>query len=466
VASPASADDGADRAGRWDPNVTMDAIRQAILEDAPAEQLAAIDLPASMRAAVVRREDVEVFDGRKSEDKDPRESLHIDEVPLPPLGPNEVLIAPMASAINYNTVWTSLFEPIPTFGFLERFGRESDLGARHDLPYHIVGSDAAAVVLRTGPGVTRWEVGDRVTVHCNYVDLEGPQGHEDSMLDTSQRIWGFETNFGSLADVSMVKANQLMPMPAHLSWEEAASLGLVMATSYRMLVGQNAARMKQGDVVLVWGASGGLGGFATQFVLGGGGIPVCVVSNPEKADILRSIGVEHVIDRTAEGYRFHDDEGGPDHGEMKRLGKQIRSMVGRDPDIVFEHPGRATFGASVFVCKRGGTVVTCASTSGYLHEYDNRYLWMHLKRIIGSHFANYNEAYEANRLVELGMIHPILSTTYPLAQVADAAYEVHHNLHTGKTGILVGAPEPGLGIRDEERRGRHLERIEAFRRLD
>jgi crotonyl-CoA reductase len=441
----------------------MDAIRTAILEDAPGEVIAGLELPSSMRAAVVRKDDEHLFDGLAPEDKDPRRSLHIDEVPLPPLGPNEVLIAPMASAINYNTVWTALFEPVSTFRFLERFGKESELGARHDLPYHVVGSDAAAVVLRTGPGVTQWSPGDRVTVHCNYVDLEQPAGHEDSMLDPAQRIWGFETNFGSLADVSMVKANQLMPMPSHLTWEEAASLGLVMATSYRMLVGANAAQMKQGDIVLIWGASGGIGGFATQFVLNGGGIPVCVVSSEEKAELLRRTGVEHVIDRKAEGYRFHDADGAPDYAEMRRFGKKVRELVGQDPDIVFEHPGRTTFGASVLVCKRGGTIVTCASTSGYMHEYDNRHLWMRLKRIVGSHFANYNEAWQANRLVDLGMIHPILSETRPLEQVGDAAYQVHHNLHTGKLGILVGAPEDGLGVRDEAKRAKHADRIAVFR---
>jgi crotonyl-CoA reductase len=444
----------------------MDTIRDAILNDAPADQLAAIDLPETMRAAVVRKDEVDMFEGLASEDKDPRRSLHIDEVPLPPLGPNEVLIAPMASALNYNTVWTSIFEPLPTFGFLEGMGRLGELGKRHDLPYHIVGSDAAAVVLRTGPGVTRWKVGDRVTVHCNYVDLEGPEGHEDSMLDADQKIWGFETNFGSLADVSMVKANQLMPMPSHLAWEEAASLGLVMATSYRMLVGENAARMKQGDVVLIWGATGGIGGFATQFVLNGGGIPVCVVSSSEKAEVLRSIGVEHVIDRKAEGYRFEREDGTPDVKEIRRFGSKIRELVGRDPDIVFEHPGRTTFNASVVVCKRGGTVVTCASTSGYMHQYDNRHLWMRLKRIVGSHFANYNEAYEANRLVDLGMIHPILSKTYTLDQAAQGAYEMHHNLHAGKIGVLVNAPEEGLGVRDAEARARHADAIAAFRAFD
>ncbi len=95
-----------------------------------------------------------------------------------------------------------------------------------------------------------------------------------------------------------------------------------MATSYRMLVGENAARMKQGDVVLIWGATGGIGGFATQFVLNGGGIPVCVVSSPEKAEVLRSIGVEAVIDRKAEGYRFEQEDGTPDMKEIRRFGSQ------------------------------------------------------------------------------------------------------------------------------------------------
>jgi crotonyl-CoA reductase len=446
--------------------VSMESIRQAILDGAPGEAIAGIDLPETMRAAVVRRSDVDMFDGVASQDKDPRKSLHVDEVPIPPLGPNEVLIAPMASALNYNTVWTSIFEPLPTFGFLERMGRLGELGARHDLDYHIVGSDAAAVVLRTGPGVTHWKPGDRVTVHCNYVDLEGPEGHEDSMLDADQKIWGFETNFGSLADISMVKANQLMPMPTHLTWEEAASLGLVMATSYRMLVSENAARMKQGDVVLIWGATGGLGGFATQFVLNGGGIPVCVVSSEEKAEVLRRIGVEHVIDRKAEGYRFEDENGEPDMAEIRRFGKKIRELVGRDPDIVFEHPGRTTFAASVVVAKRGGTVVTCASTSGYLHQYDNRHLWMRLKKILGSHFANYNEAWQANDLVDRGMIHPILSKTYALDEAGQGAYEMHHNQHAGKIGILVGAPEEGLGVLDAEKRARFADRIEVFRSFD
>jgi crotonyl-CoA reductase len=443
---------------------SIEGLREAILNDAPGEELAAIGLPESVRAAFVRKDEQDMFEGISSEEKDPRKSLHVDEVPLPPLGPNECLIAVMASAINFNTVWTSIFEPLSTFAFLEKFGREGELGARHNLDYHIVGSDASAVVLKTGPGVTRWKPGDRVTVHCNYVDLEAPTGHDDSMMDPGQRIWGFESNFGGLAEISMVKANQLMPMPSHLTWEEAAVPGLVNSTSYRMLVSPNGATMKQGDVVLIWGATGGLGGFACQYVLNGGGIPVGVVSSQDKVDLLHEIGVEHVIDRKAEGYSFWDGDQ-PNQKELRRFGKQIRSLVGEDPDIVFEHPGRQTFNASIFVAKRGGKIVTCASTSGYLHTYDNRYLWMLLKSIIGSHFANYKEAWEANRLIDLGMIHPILSKTYSLDDSAEAAWQVHQNLHKGKIGIRVLAPEDGLGVQDKEKRAKFADKIEVFKKF-
>jgi crotonyl-CoA reductase len=433
---------------------------------ATSDDFTAFTLPDHYRGATVHQDEVGMFEGMASKDKDPRRSLHIDDVPLPELGPGEALVAVMASAINYNTVWTSIFEPVSTFAFLERYGRVSPLARRHDLPYHVVGSDLAGVVLATGLGVHAWKPGDEVVAHCLSVELEGPDGHNDTMMDPEQRIWGFETNFGGLAEIALVKSNQLMPKPDHLTWEEAASPGLVNSTAYRQLVSRNGAGMKQGDNVLIWGASGGLGGFATQYALNGGAVPVCVVSSEEKADICRKMGAELIINRARAGYRFWKDERTQDPREWRRFGSDIRELTGgEDVDIVFEHPGRETFGASVYAARKGGTVVTCASTSGYLHEYDNRYLWMNLKRIIGSHFANYRESWEANRLIAKGMIHPTLSRTYPLDEVGQAALDVHHNLHQGKVGVLCLAPEEGLGVRDEDKRAEHLDAINAFRDL-
>jgi len=445
-----------------------DVLDAILAEGSPAEtrakEFAHLPVPESYRGVVVRKDEAGMFEGMASRDKDPRRSLHVDEVATPEVGPGEALVAVMASAINYNTVWTSIFEPLSTFGFLERYGRTSPLAKRHDLPYHVVGSDLAGVVLRTGVGVNAWKPGDEVVAHCLSVELERPEGHDDTMLDPEQRIWGFETNFGGLAQLALVKANQLMPKPRHLTWEEAASPGLVNSTAYRQLVSRNGAAMKQGDVVLIWGASGGLGSYATQMALRGGAIPVCVVSSPEKADICRSLGAELVIDRQAEGYQFWKDEHTQNPKEWQRFGKRIRELTGgEDPDIVFEHPGRETFGASVYVARRGGLIVTCASTSGFMHSYDNRYLWMNLKRIIGSHFANYREAWAANRLIERGLIHPTLSRVYPMDETGQAAYDVHRNAHQGKVGVLCLAPTEGLGVRDAALRERHLSAINRFR---
>jgi crotonyl-CoA reductase len=444
---------------------TIQQIADAITSGtASSDDFASLAMPDRYTAALLRKDDETMFEGIPTRERDPRKALRIEDVPVPELGPGEALVAVMASAINYNTVWSSIFEPVSTFAFLRRYGRTSPLAKRHDLPYHVLGSDLAGVVLRTGPGVHAWKPGDRVVAHCQSVELESPLGHNDTMLDPEQRIWGFETNFGGLAQIALVKSNQLLEKPAHLTWEEAASPGLVNSTAYRQLVSQNGAGMKQGDIVLIWGASGGLGSYATQMTLNGGATPVCVVSSPEKADIVRSLGAELIIDRNAEGYRFWSDENTQDQSEWKRFGQRIRELTGGDDvDIVFEHPGRETFGASVYVARKGGTIVTCASTSGFMHEYDNRYLWMNLKRIVGSHFANYREAWEANRLIQRGAIHPTLSKTYALADTGQAAYEVHRNMHQGKVGVLCLAPEEGLGVTDSDLRAKHLDAINRFR---
>jgi len=445
----------------------MQAFLDAITAGASGDELANIAIPESYRAAFVKRDEQTMWEGVASEDKDPRKSLHVDEVATPELAPDEVYVAVMASAINFNTVWTSIFEPLPTFGFLDRLGKEGVWGARHALPYHVVGSDAAGVVVRAGSAVRNWKPGDKVTIHCNHVDDQDPSAHDDSMLAANQRIWGFETNFGGLADLTVVKANQLMPKPKHLTWEESACNALCNSTSYRMVVSPHAGNLTQGDAWLVWGATGGIGGYAVQYILNGGGTPVGVVSSDKRRRLLNEMGVEHVIDRREAGYQFWKDEHTQDEKEWRRLGKDIRGLIGRDVNMVFEHPGRQTFGASVFVTARGGKIVTCAATSGYMIEYDNRHLWMKLKSIISSHFANYKEAYAANQLICEGKIQPLLSRTYALEETGAAALAVHKNEIEGKAGVLCLAPEKGLGIDDPEFRDKVGEdKITLFQRFD
>lgn len=434
----------------------------ALAADATPEEFGAIPVPTEYRAVALHAADIDTIGALPRGEKRPSMAMHVDEIPTPELAPDEVLIATMASSMNFNTVWSAIFEPVPTFAFLRRYAKVRGGGQRHAQEFHVVGSDACGVVLRTGSAVTRWRPGDRVLVHPNDVALEDPQGHDDAILDPDQRVWGFESNYGGLGELCLAKAHQLMPKPAHLSWEEAASMPLVNCTAYRMLVGRQGARMQQGDIVLIWGAAGGLGGFALQYVLNGGGYPICVVSSPEKAQVCREAGAEWVIDRAEHGLTFWED-GRQNPKEAQRFGKLIREQTGgRDPDIVFEHPGRDTFGASVYVARRGGKVVTCASTTGFTHEFDNRYLWMFTKTIVGSHLANYAEAWAANELVRAGRTQPILSRSYPLEEAGRAADEVFGNVHLGKVGVLCIAPDEGMGVTNDELRREHIAGIRRY----
>jgi crotonyl-CoA reductase len=426
---------------------TSSALDEAVLAGAEPEELAACPLPDEYRAAFLRSEDQGIFRGVA--DKDVRRTIHVGQVPMPEIAPDEVIVAVMAAAVNYNTVWSATFEPVPSFRFLKDLGRRGGWDARHDRDYQVVGSNAAGVVVRVGAAVRHWKVGDRVVVAPPVIDEQQASAQQDGMLADQVLAWGFETNFGAFGDYAVVKATQLVRKPRHLSWEEAACNTLCLGTAYRMLISPHGARIKTGDVVLIWGATGGLGAYAVQLALRAGAIPVGVVGSAKKAALLEKLGCRHVINRQEIG--FADCGSGEGTDEMERwraLGAAIRKQVGEDPHVVFEHVGKQTFGASVFVARRGGSIVTCGSSTGYAHEYDNRYLWMRLKRIIGSHGANYQESVESNRLLELGLVVPTLSRLYPFDQVGQATRAVQVNEHEGKVGVLCMAPREGMGIED------------------
>ena len=428
-----------------------------LVEDpkAAADDFSHLKLPESMAAVVLHRDEQEMFSGKAFCEKDPRQALHYEEVPVPVPGPGEVLVAVMASAVNFNNVWSSIFEPAPGFSYIADFARMRVEKQKHQQDYHIIGGDAAGVVVRTHPSVHNWKPGDRVTLHGGVNDVSEPAVFYDSVQDPHGRAWGFETNFGAFAYFTVVQQHQLLPKAEHLSWEEAASMNLVTTTAYRMLVSDNGARMRQGDNVLIWGASGGLGSIAIQMVRNGGGVPIGIVSSEKKAAVVRKLGCERVIvlEREPGKDLFLDESGRTKGRQVLRLKALIRRLTdGEDCDIVFEHTGRSTFAASVAVAKAGGKVVTCGSTSGYNHVFDNRYFWQTVKKIIGSHGANYYEAAQAVRLICKGMLTPVLSEVYPLSRTADAIFKMHSGEQIGKLGILNLAPSERMGIRNRELR--------------
>jgi crotonyl-CoA carboxylase/reductase len=384
------------------------------------------ELPDTMAAWVIRQEREGL----------PRDAFQIEEMEVPEPGAMEVVVRVMAAGVNYNNVWAAQGKPISVFRY-------------HEEDHHIGGSDASGVVWKVGPGVTQWQPGDEVVVHCNQASYEDPEVHGlDPMAAPSQKIWGYETTWGSFAQFCKVQAQQLLPKPAALTWEEAASYGLTYFTAYRMLVKQ--VELQAGHRVLVWGAAGGLGVFALQLCRLAGADAVGVVSSAEKADLCRQLGACETIDRNEFTGMMRRGGETPEEEkarfkESRRFCKVVEEMLGGAPDIVFEHVGKATFPTSVLVLKPFGKVVICAGTTGYDLDFDVRYLWMRQKQIVGSHFANAYECHKANELIESGAIRPVLWRTMSFDQVADAHQLMLDNEHLGKIAILVGAESEGLG---------------------
>src|SRR3954470_191795 len=312
------------------------------------------ELPPTMAAWVIRQE-------REGE---PLDAFRVEEIEVPEPGAFEVVVRVMAAGVNYNNVWAALGKPVSVF----RYHPDED--------HHIGGSDASGIVWKTGPGVTRWKPGDEVVIHCNQASYEDVEVHGlDPLAAPSQKIWGYETTWGSFAQFTKVQAQQLLPKPPNLSWVESSAYGLTYFTAYRMLMDR--CKLQAGHNVLIWGAAGGLGVFATQLCKAAGANAVGVVSSAEKGELVKKLGAVDYIDRNEFAGMMR--KGGESKDEEKErfkvsraFTKRVKEILGDAPDIVFEHVGKATFPTSVLTVKPFGKVVICGATSGYQLDFDVR----------------------------------------------------------------------------------------------
>ncbi|MFN3170406.1 MAG: crotonyl-CoA carboxylase/reductase [Hyphomicrobiales bacterium] len=387
-------------------------------------------VPANMYAWAVRRE-------RHGE---PEVAMQQEVVPVWEIGDDEVLVFVMAAGVNYNAIWAGLGEPVSPFDLIKN-------------DYVVNGSDASGIVWAVGSKVKRWKVGDEVVIHCNQDDGDDEECNGgDPMFSPSQRIWGYETMDGSFAQFTRAQARQLMTRPKHLTWEEASCYTLTLATAYRMLYGHRPHVLRPGDNVLVWGASGGLGVFATQICAAAGANAIGVISDEDKRDFVMSLGAKGVLNRKdfncwGQLPKVGSDEYDTWFSEVRKFGKAIWDITGKgvNVDFVFEHPGESTFPVSTFVCKRGGMIVICAGTTGFNLTMDARYVWMHQKRVQGSHFAHLKQAAAANKLVIERRIDPCMSEVFAWRDIPKAHTKMYKNQHApGNMACLVGSPKPGL----------------------
>lgn len=395
-------------------------------------------VPVRMQAQVIR----------SSRLGDPAKAFQIEEIETPKPKKKEVLVAVMAAGLNFNNVWAARGVPIDVIA-----ARKAQ-GSLHD--FHIGGSDASGIVYAVGEGVANVEVGDEVVIHPGFWDPNDPHvlAGRDPMLAGSAQIWGYNTNFGSFAQFCIAYDHQILPKAKHLTWEQAAAPTLVGTTAYRMLHGWRGHTVQKGDVVLVWGGSGGVGSQAIQIAKEAGALPIAVVSDAKKGEYCKSLGAVGFIDR-----REFNHWGQPPHwtdekgqkawtAQARAFGKKIWDILGekRSPQIVLEHPGEDTIPTSIFVCDAGGMVVICAGTTGYSAVVDLRYHWVRQKRLQGSHGTNTEQARAYNELVIANRIDPCMGEVRSFDQVGQAHQDMMNGkLAHGNTTILVGAPKSGLG---------------------
>jgi crotonyl-CoA carboxylase/reductase len=269
------------------------------------------------------------------------------------------------------------------------------------------------------------------------------------------KIWGYETNYGSFAQFTRVQAQQCMPKPKHMNWEQAAAYVLVAATAWRMLHGWESSSVKKGDVALIWGGAGGsrLDGDSDRqsggcnlrgHRFGRGQIRLLHEARCAKGCINRND-----FDHWGMLPHWKDNAGYAKWLKgVRGFGAKIWEVLGekRAPNIVFEHPGETTIPSSIFVCETGGMVVVCAGTSGYNATVDLRYLWMRQKRLQGSHFANTRQCNEMNELAQSGQLDPCMSRAFTYEELPIAHQLMADNKHPhGNMSVLIGATEFGLG---------------------
>lgn len=374
-------------------------------------------------------------------------SAYKDEVvDVPKLKDNEVLVANISAGVNYNGIWAAKGEPKDVVASNGNYGDE-----HYD--FHICGSESSGIVYAVGSAVKSVKPGDAVILGGSRYDPDCPfikANPEETWLSPTAHIWGYESNWGAFAQFSKVYDYQCCKKPEFMSWDEAASCCATGVTVYRMLFHWKGNELKKGDVVLVWGAAGGLGSYAVKIAKAAGAIPVAVVSDDEKGKYCMSIGAAGYINR--KNYSHWGSIDGMSEKESIRwtlsatkFRNEIYEIVGerKSPAIVLEHPGSDTLPTSLLVCDTGGMVVLCGATSGYTASIDLRYLWIYQKRIQGSHGGTVNDARKFIDFCEKHNIHPLIQSCYDWNKLPQAHADLEKGdgicgkliIHIGNGGI-------------------------------
>jgi alcohol dehydrogenase len=299
----------------------------------------------------------------------------VKDYPTPQPGDGEVVIRVRAAAFNYHDVFTMRGMP----------------GIKVPLPV-IIGLDMAGEIAELGAGVERWKAGDRVLVN----PVNKKKGLMGEMLD------------GGMAEYCRVAADQLVAMPAGVSFEDAAALPVAYGTAHRMLITHRT--VKAGDKVLVLGASGGVGTGCVLLAKMLGAKVIACASSDEKLARLKALGADEAIDYTKTDWS---------KWAVEKYGKPQRRSYDGGVDVVVNFTGGDTWVPSLRCLKRGGKLLVCGATAGYDPKEDLRYIWSFELQIVGSNSFYDDDLAALMTLIAAGKIKPVIDKVLPLEQARE-----------------------------------------------
>jgi NADPH:quinone reductase-like Zn-dependent oxidoreductase len=310
---------------------------------------------------------------------------------VPAAAAGHVVIRVRASSFNYHDVFTVRGMP----------------GIKVPLPV-VVGLDMAGEIAEVGPGVTGWKVGDRVLVN----PLNKSKGLMGEMLD------------GGMAEYCLVSADQLVAMPAGVSFEAAAALPVAYGTAHRMLITHDT--VKKGDRVIILGASGGVGTGCVILAKHLGAEVIACTSSPEKMEKLKELGADEVLNVKETDFS---------KWAVEKYGKPQRRSFDGGVDVVINFTGGDTWHPSLRCLKRGGKLLVCGATAGYDPKEDLRYIWSFELNIIGSN-SFYDEDLQAlMKLIAEGKMTPVIDKVLPLEQAREGLRLIQDREVIGKVVV-------------------------------
>jgi NADPH:quinone reductase-like Zn-dependent oxidoreductase len=315
----------------------------------------------------------------------------VDNHPVPQAAEGHVVIRVRASSFNYHDVFTVRGMP----------------GIKVPLPV-IIGLDMAGEITEVGSGVTGWKVGDRVLVN----PVNKTKGLMGEMLD------------GGMAEYCLVGADQLVTMPAGVSFEQAASLPVAYGTAHRMLITHKT--IEKGERVIVLGASGGVGtGCVILAKLLGAHVIACA-SSDEKLARLKAMGADEVIDYTKTDWS---------KWAVEKYGKPQRRSYDGGVDVVINFTGGDTWHPSLRCLKRGGKLLVCGATAGYDPKEDLRYVWSFELKIVGSNSFYDEDLKGLMELIQQGKMKPVIDKVLPLEQAREGLRLIQDREVIGKVVV-------------------------------